>query len=365
MKLRNLILLSFVFFPIAGSSQPGHAKSNENAKTSRLTRMNDVVAGAWQLYRSIFMTPDGRIVDPENGSISHSEGQGYGMLIAVAADDRESFDRLWAWTESELQIRDDGLSAWKWDPTANPHVLDKNNATDGDLLIAWALLRAYKQWNVQDHLRGSEAIVENIIAKTILKTEYGSVILPGADGFASKDRKDGPVVNLSYWVFPAIEELGRTFPAFGRLGLSKSGMALLKQMTESGGKLPSDWTSLSGGGPHPAEGFPAQFGYNALRIPLYLVWGDVSDRRLMEALGVPFGHGAKAANPAVIDVSTGAPVEALDAPGYRAIGAAIACNLGDERVSINAQGFEPTTYYASTLHILTLMALSERYPQCF
>src|ERR1043165_7962149 len=94
----------------------------------------DYLVGAWWLYKSEFLD-GGRIIDRSNGNITHSEGQGYGMLLAVAADDRDTFGALWNWTEKELYIRGDSLAAWKWDPEASPHVSDPNNASDGDLLI--------------------------------------------------------------------------------------------------------------------------------------------------------------------------------------------------------------------------------------
>ena len=43
---------------------------------------------AWRAYKARFVTAQGRVVDTANGLVSHSEGQGYGMLLAVAADDR-------------------------------------------------------------------------------------------------------------------------------------------------------------------------------------------------------------------------------------------------------------------------------------
>ncbi|ALN74812.1 hypothetical protein M673_18990 (plasmid) [Aureimonas sp. AU20] len=49
---------------------------------------------AWELYRSRFVSAEGRVVDNDNGSISHSEGQGYGMPLTVAARDRANFDKL-------------------------------------------------------------------------------------------------------------------------------------------------------------------------------------------------------------------------------------------------------------------------------
>jgi endo-1,4-beta-D-glucanase Y len=92
----------------------------------------------WNLYKARFLDPAGRIVDNANGNISHSEGQGYGLLLSYLADDRGDFDRIWSFTRTEMLVRNDGLAAWKWDPLAKPHVSDTNNATDGDLLMAYS-----------------------------------------------------------------------------------------------------------------------------------------------------------------------------------------------------------------------------------
>lgn len=50
-----------------------------------------VNTGEWDTFKARFLDPSGRVVDPQNGGISHSEGQGYGMLLALRADDREAF----------------------------------------------------------------------------------------------------------------------------------------------------------------------------------------------------------------------------------------------------------------------------------
>jgi endo-1,4-beta-D-glucanase Y len=36
----------------------------------------------WAAYRDRFVMADGRVVDDANGGISHSESQGYGLLLA-------------------------------------------------------------------------------------------------------------------------------------------------------------------------------------------------------------------------------------------------------------------------------------------
>ncbi len=53
----------------------------------------------WTDFLGIFVSGDGRVVDTGNGNISHSEGQGYGMLLAVANGDAAAFARIWNWTQ--------------------------------------------------------------------------------------------------------------------------------------------------------------------------------------------------------------------------------------------------------------------------
>ena len=40
----------------------------------------------WRIFKQRFLAADGRIVDDGNGGISHSEGQGYGMVLAEALE---------------------------------------------------------------------------------------------------------------------------------------------------------------------------------------------------------------------------------------------------------------------------------------
>ena len=170
------------------------AAANETAKADPHTHMleADWVMDAWRTYQSKFISPEGRVIDDANGGISHSEGQGYGMLIAVRAGDRAGFDRLWTWTRANLELRGDYLAAWRWDPAHDPHVADRNSATDGDLLIAWALSEAGAKWDP---------------AYAAAARSIGPLLLPGAQGFGPSERPDGPVVNLSYWIFPALDRL--------------------------------------------------------------------------------------------------------------------------------------------------------------
>ena len=70
-----------------------------------------LLADGWRQYKDRFLTSEGRIVDNANGGISHSEGQGYAMLIAERLNDRPTFEAIWQWTQSNLLVRGDSLAS--------------------------------------------------------------------------------------------------------------------------------------------------------------------------------------------------------------------------------------------------------------
>lgn len=223
----------------------------------------------WRLYQQRFISPDGRVIDTGNGQISHSEGQGFGMLLAVAYRDRQTFDRLWHWTAQNLQVRDDKLFAWRWTPTdGGGAVSDLNNASDGDILIAWALCRAGIVWTEPAYSAAASTISQEIRGKLVWHNTHATYLLPGATGF---EKPTGTTVNLSYWIFPAFAQLQQLDPAPVWEQLTQSGLALLHTARFGRWQLPPDWLDLQQP-PVLTPEFPPVFGYNALRIPLYLLW---------------------------------------------------------------------------------------------
>lgn len=320
---------------------------------------------AWRAYKARFVGESGRVVDTANGGISHSEGQGYGMLLAVAADDRPAFEAIWGWTRANLFVRGDELAAWRWEPDRRPAIADMNNATDGDLLIAWALTEAAEAWGDVSHRVAGRRIAVEIGRKLILlKTANGALLLPGMAGFAAEDRADGPVLNLSYYVFPAFARLPLVAPEFDWAGLSRAGLRLIEKARFGPAKLPGDWISLKTGEPQPAEGFPAQFSYNAIRIPLYLAWAGFDQPRHHDAFLAAW-ETRERRGLALVDLAQGKPALWLDEAGYGALPALSAC-------AIRSAAFPralrtPRTaenYYPATLNLLALAAVAMRYPSC-
>lgn len=326
--------------------------------------MQGTVAPAdWQAYRARFVD-GGRVVDDANGRISHSEGQGYGLLLAFAAGDKAGFEEIWSFTRTELLIRDDGLAAWRWDPAARPRVTDVNNASDGDILIAYALARAGMAWNNAAYVEAAQRIAKAIGATVVQRAGGRTILLPGVKGFSAKDRPDGPIVNLSYWVFEALPILAHLAPGADWKGLARDGLALIDAARFGPKGLPSDWITLGDRERlRPAEGFEPLFGYNSLRIPLYLLrMGDADAQRLK--VFKRLWSGDSGGKPSIVEVMSGRTVEELSDPGYRMLTASIDCALDGTPIPAGLKRFEPTLYYPSTLHLLGLSLVAEKYPRC-
>jgi endoglucanase len=304
----------------------------------------------WPVFKARYMVPDGRIVDTGNGGISHSEGQGYGMLLAQAAGDRQSFKRLWGWTAATLARAEDGLFSWRFDPSASVAVSDPNNATDGDLLIAWALLRAAAGWREPALDAAARRILAAVAARLVTETAIGPVLLPGLQGF----RTAGVVtLNPSYWIWPALAAFAAVDAEGPWAAVGAAGGKLLDRAGFGPARLPTDWVDLdANGGVAPAAGRPPRFGFDALRVPLYLAWaGDRSRLAAFQAFwGPTLQHGKKP--PAWVDVLTGELAPYAASAGASAVAGWI---CGKEVPTAEAVG----DYYSDALAALTALARRE------
>lgn len=315
----------------------------------------------WAAYKQRFLLPDGRIIDDANGGISHSEGQGYGLLLAWLAGNRADFEQIWSFTSTKLMLRNDGLAVWKWDPRSRRQVTDPNNASDGDLLIAYALALAGNGWNEQAFVDSARNIAKALSRYALFDHIGLRLLKPAVAGFGAADMPDGPIVNPSYWVFEALETMAELDPDGKWANVAPSGMKLLREAAFGDRKLPSDWLSLKDE-PAPAEGFPPEFSYNALRIPLYLARAHIDAPDLLRQLqqGMTDADG----NVVLVNVETGMVKETLRDAGYRMIPAMLACVLDKTAVPDELRTFKPTVYYPSTLHLLALASIREAQPQC-
>lgn len=300
---------------------------------------------SWAQFKTQFMAPDGRIVDNGNGGISHSEGQSYGLALAVTAGDREGFDAVDQWTQTHLARADVALHCWRYDPRKAEPAADRNNATDGDLMIAYALAKAADRWREPRYAKRSAAIV-NAIATRLVGTIGGrTLLLPGLDGFSTPERM---TVNPSYYVWPALDLFARTDKAGPWRRVITDGEALLTEARFGARHLPTDWVDVATNGVvSPAADHPPQFGFDAIRVPLYAAATGRS--RLIEPIShwwrtMPEDH-----IPAWVDVVSGKVAEYSLSAGGRAV---VARTIATQAVRAARQQMLATDYYAASLQCL-------------
>ncbi len=191
------------------------------------------------------------------------------MLFAAAMRDRNTFMAARRFT-TRLRRTDD-LFSWLWSAQG---IADNNDAADGDLYIAWAL--ALGGTNFADDSCTEEArnTLRAVTRHLIRPDPHGTILLPGRQGFTQPGH--APVVNLSYWLLPALPLFSRLLPDAPWNHLANTGLRLLDYSYFGDWRLPPDWLQLDDP-VQPAAAFDARFGYDAIRIPLWLIWSGHAD----------------------------------------------------------------------------------------
>lgn len=310
---------------------------------------------AWQAYQTRFITPEGRVVDTGNGNISHSEGQGWGMLLALAHNDRATFRRLWQWTRQHLSRPDDALFAWRYEPLASPPVADPNNASDGDLFIAWALQLAAERWQQRGYASASRTIRNDIQSRLIRRQGSLTLLLPGTNGFEHGEALD---LNLSYWFMPALVDFAAREPEGPWQALIDSGQRLLDEARFGRYRLPTDWIRLAPGGElAPSPEWPPRFGFDAVRIPLYFRWAGLTQAEGLGSIQAFWQDPAHQPPTAWIDVFTEERAPYPASHGVRAI-----AHLAEppDPTPVNAAQLAEQDYYSVTLLLLARLARGSR-----
>lgn len=141
-------------------------------KDERQLKINYV----WEHYKKTFISTDGRVMDLQRNNLTTSEGQSYGLLRAVMADDKKTFSKIYQWTTKNLKRENDNLFSWLWDE----EVKDKNSASDADIDIAYALVIASKKWDKPKYLEQAKKIIKDIYKYETKIVHFKRVLMPGA-----------------------------------------------------------------------------------------------------------------------------------------------------------------------------------------
>ena len=125
--------------------------------------------------------------------------------------------------------------------------------------------------------------------------------------------------------------------------------------------MPVDTVSIAGE-LKPGYGFPPEFAFSTVRVPLYLVrYGVGNDPFLAEFIEKSTDADG---NMIVYDVMTDELKYTLPNRGYRLIAQMPACVKDGRVIDKQEQEFEADYYYPASLHLFGLSYLRQAHPEC-
>jgi endo-1,4-beta-D-glucanase Y len=245
--------------------------------------------GKWSTkYYTTCGTDMARIKGCNGDDNTCSEGMGYGMILTVAAGDQTAFDRLNRFRaalgkEYDKVYTSGGLMAWNSGNSCPPSASsgNANNAPDGDLDAAMALIQASKKWPSGTYKADALALIDGIWSKNV-GTSGGKPYL-GAGTINIKDKS-----YTSYWTLGYFQVFARfvsdTTKQQNWKSLASRGYEVLKAIQANSacnGEFPESFQvdgTMWGGD-------PCDFGYDSCRVPWRLAadyaWFGTADSKTM------------------------------------------------------------------------------------
>ncbi|MEY2848992.1 MAG: hypothetical protein RI885_1657 [Actinomycetota bacterium] len=338
------------------STEPGVDPDGDPTRTAE--ELGDEFLADW--------VDDGRVVRRDQGDDTVSEGQAYGLLVAVGVSDETAFDSILDWTDENL-VGSDGLMAWQW---KDGEIVDDEPASDADLDVARALVLAGTEFGRPDLTERGNALAGIVLDTMTVQTAAGRILLPGQWAAAMQPYAYNP----SYASPAAFAQLGASTgdPRWAELAAGSAAVttAILDQT-----ELPPDWAQVHPDGrvepmPGPVgEGIDVRYSYDAARLPLrYAESCDAADvalaarltstlereSTLRSELDLGGGALAEAQHPLAYGARAAALVSSGDADGARA----------DLRESVATLDRSPTYYGAAWAALAPLMLGSDTLGSC-
>lgn len=264
MKVRNTLIISISFIIITCIST--FANGEKIGEDYCLKR-------SYNYYITKFVSKDGRVMDPDRGDITTSEGQSYIMQRTVAVNDRKTFDRTYKWTKEHLQRRDK-LFSWIWgqDKKGKFRVLDRNSAADADVNIAFALILAYERWKNEKYLKEALPIVDSIWRNETKKIGKLRVLMPGW----VQTRVEKIEVNPSYFAPYAFKFFKKYDKKHDWNKITESSYYyILASSAKTKTGLPPNWFLIEKGEIVLENSERSDFSYDAIRVFKKIYWDYV------------------------------------------------------------------------------------------
>lgn len=242
----------------------------------------------WDWYRNyVGQSTKGAYVNTgsKEKPIALSESQGYGMLITLLAAQKgyakeTQFMRLFYYYKSFQISEENTLMKWKQEKTDKGwESVDDNNATDGDLDIAYALIQAEKLWpdSIEHYGDAAQKLLESI--KNNNYSEKTGLLTVG--NWATVDPKAEMLIRFSD-IMPTYYKAFADFtddPFWTKLEINATKALTQMSQETSTGLLPDfAWVgenSIAPVKPYEVAGKnDGDYAYNSARVPLRLADSD-------------------------------------------------------------------------------------------
>ena len=236
--------------------------SNSTATVPAPGPADGVAVASAQRFLGGYADADGRVVRRDQGGDTVSEGQAYGMLLAVATSDRTRFAAIWGWAKVHL-LRPDGVMSWRW---RDGGVVDGESAADADLDAARALVLAGDRFGDASLAQDGRTMAAAVLDHETVQTPEGLVLTAGTWAGTAPW-----VVNPSYFSPRATTELAAATgdPRWDQL---RVGGTAVTQALLAEHPLPPDWAQVNNSGQVSAvsapDGAAPRFSLDAARVVL-------------------------------------------------------------------------------------------------
>ncbi len=205
----------------------------------------------WNAYASHFIDAQGRVVDPQGGGRTTSEGQSYALFFALVNNDPARFEQVLKWTQANLAQGDLAihLPAWLWGKSKDGEwkTLDPNPAADSDTWIAYDLVEAGRLWKKPAYSSLGREMMGLIARQEVVELPgFGMMLMPGPAALFT--HKGAWTVNPSYVPLFIFERFSSIQPAGPWGAIAMNIPRLLKQGSPHGFAM--DWVDYV-----PSDGF--------------------------------------------------------------------------------------------------------------
>ncbi len=240
--------------------------------TIMFSELHGLNSDYWSVFKRNFITPEGRVIDRYNQDITHTESIGYGMFFAVSYGDQKTFYLVREWLKKNMSLGQTNLYGWKWGKNDKGEwgMLDPNNATDGDMWIAYSMLLAYEKWKDNYLLQEAKSLIKSIKENTIIKYNGKVLLLPAQFGF---NKDDYIKLNPSYTI-PFIFE---KFAHYDNDPIWKTliydSVDMFQNSALGNLKIHPDWIKIDKSSKqYTYFGDESIFGFDSIRTPLFIAY---------------------------------------------------------------------------------------------